>query len=441
LSPRRAPSRLGARGLLGALALSLGLQAQQDPAVVPVGGAAAAAVGVLFARGFDDDPEGQSGLAAVVAAARLEQGRRAGGELLASGLRVGGDYAIVFAVVAPGRLSEAVAFARAASGDGEALEDDALRLAIARAALAADDAEFLFPGDVLMTRARQRLGKGAPFARPPAGTARECSALTPAALRVALASPAPARFAALGAVGPEWEQALRGLPGGAAPCPARGQATCSARWGQRAMTEDVSLRADSPYLGAAFAAPGPPARAAFAVAVEVARARALRRFELRGRELFARAPLVRWSWLEADPIAMFYRRGEDPVQVLPGERGRAPIAAEVQATRGELEALLQDLRDRAPTEAELASARAALRRGLGLPTAGEATPWAAEPATYPGRVQLLLLRAHHDVDVRRVERVTGPEVADALAEALQPARASWHAIRPRARDGLGYRRR
>ena len=434
-------ARAAASLVVGVLGLALAARAQEAPIVHPVADAAAATVGVLFAQGFDDDPEDRAGLAAVLAAARLAQGRRAAGELLASGAKVGADYAIVFAVVGPEQRGAAAAFVRALFDDGAGLDDDALELAIARAALAADDAEHLYPGDVLRTRARRRLGGGEPFARPPAGHAPACSALTPAEVRSALAVRAPARVAALGAVEPAWARALAAASAAAVRCPPRGQAACTARWRQRAMTEDLSERADSPYVAAAVAAPGGDERAIFAVAAEVARARAFRQLPLRGRELFARAPFLKWSWLEADPIAVFFRRGADPVQVLPGERGRATVADELAATRGELESLLDDLRRRAPTQGELEAARRALRGRLLLPVPGGEAAWAGEPATYPGRVQVLLLRAHHGVDVARTEAVTGAQVQATLAAALAEERVSWHAVVPRPRDGLGYPRR
>ena len=63
---------------LSSLALCCATAAAQTPVtLLDVGGATATAVGVLVPRGFDDDPPGQSGLAAVAAAARLELGRRA----------------------------------------------------------------------------------------------------------------------------------------------------------------------------------------------------------------------------------------------------------------------------------------------------------------------------------------------------------------------------
>ena len=422
-------------------ALLLAPAAAQAPCIwLHLAGAETTAVGVLFARGFDHDPKGRSGLASVLAAARLEQGRRAAGELLASGMQVGGDHVIVFAVVHQDQVDRAAAFVDAARGDGAGLDDDALALAIARAALAADDSEFLYPGDVLMTRARRRLGSGNALARPPAGVATECIALTPAEVRRQLAVEVPVRVAALGHVDRDWIEAFEALRWPAAPPPADGAARASPPV-RRGMTEDVSSRADSPYVAVAFAAPPAGERAAFALGMEVARARAFGRFRLRGRELFARAPFVRWSWLHADPIVMFYRRGEDHVQLLPGERPDANIRDEVQATRRELEGLLDDLRALPPSRDELRAARTALRLRLALPGPGEQVPWASEPATLPGRLQVMLLREHHAVDVEKLDGITEDEVHASLIETLAADRASWHAMLPRNREGLGYRAR
>jgi len=361
--------------------------------------------------------------------------------MLASGAKVGADYAIVFAVVGADEVQRAVAFLAAVRGDGAGLDDDSLRLGIARAALAADDAEFLYPGDVLMSRARQRLGAGTALARPPVGRATECSALTPAVLRQRLAETTPLRVAALGVVDKAWLAAVSGMKWSKAACPARGLATCGEVGAQPQMTTDLSARSDSPYLGVAFGAPAGAQRATFALGVEVAKMRAFRGLKLRGRELFARAPFVRWSWLQADPIILFCRRGEDHVRLLPGQRQGASISDEVAATRRELAALLADLRGKPPTTTELEGARAALLGQLVLPGPEEQPAWASEPATLPGRVQVLLLRAHHDVDVEALEGVTAAQVGASLAATLALERASWHAVAPRPRDNLGYRRR
>ncbi|MEC8253176.1 MAG: hypothetical protein VX044_08185, partial [Planctomycetota bacterium] len=160
-----------------------------------------------------------------------------------------------------------------------------------------------------------------------------------------------------------------------------------------------------------------------------------------GRELFARAPFVRWSWLEAEPIVMLYRRGEDPVALLPGQRRRASVADEVAATRRELEALLADLRGRLPSGAELAAARARLLSSVALPGRGELADWVTEPATYPGRLQAMLLAAHHGVDAAALSSATAADVAQVLGAALAPANASWHVVAPRERARFGFRRR
>lgn len=433
------------RSLIGALwscMLLVGIAPSQSPCTwLHLDGADATAVGVLFPGGFDDDPKGRSGLAAVVAAARLEQGRRAGGALLASGAQVGADHAIVFAVVGRDDHRNAVAFLEALRGDGGDLDDDTLALAIARTALLADDAEHLYPGDVMRTRARRRLGAGTVLARPPRGVADECIALTPAIVRQRLAAETPVRVAALGVVDQRWIEAIGGLPWPQQPCAVAAPRVCQPPRRVPDRTEDVSARADSPYVAVAFAAPPPAQRPAFAIGVEIARARAFRRFDLRGRELFARAPFVSWSWLHQDPLLMLFRRGEDQVQLLPGERPAATVDDEVEATRRELQALLEDLRKLPPSPAEVATARAALRGQLALPGPGEAAPWAKEPATLPGRLQVLLLREHHGVDVAILDGITPEMVAKSLIETLQEQRASWHAMVPRRRDRLGYRRR
>lgn len=433
------------RGLVWRLAASVAAlspaMAQAPLVTHDVAGATSTAVGVLFSEGFDDDPSGRSGLAAVAAAARLELGRRSAGPLLASGAKVGADYAIIFGVFTADEPERAAAFAEAVCSADSSLDEDLLELAIARAALAADDAEFLYPGDVLLTRARQRLAAGTPGARPPLGRAAECSELRPRMVRQHLAAPPVHRVALLGVVSAEWRAAFQAQSRPTGVCPPRGDAVYLALDGQPSVTQDVSDRADSPYLAAAFAAPAVAQRAGFALGMEVAKARAFRGMKLRGRELFARAPFVRWSWLEADPIVMFFRRGEDQVQLLPGQRRRASVADEVAATRRELEGLLEELRERPPSAAELAAARSMLLASVALPQPGERAEWATEPATYPGRLQAMMLATHHRVDAAALAAATAEDVAAALRETLAASRASWHVVAPRERARFGFRRR
>ncbi len=442
LAAGRWPGRWSAfAALLLALLAAPARATSQQLALHPVAGATATAVGVLFPKGFDDDPDGRSGLAAALASARLAQARGACGPLLASGALVGGDFALVFAVLAPDRSGEGAAFLGGACGDGSGLADDALQLVVARAALAADDAEHLYPGDVLLTRARQRLFGGTPRSRPPAGRAQECMTLTPAQVRAALAVDVGARAAALGAVDEAWADALGAALRGVGPCPPRPPAAPQAGPASRPATVDVSARTDAPYVAAAFAAPGAAERPAFALGLEVARARAFARWRLRGQELFARAPFVRWSWLRAEPVAVVCRRGEDGVRLLPGQRPEASGEDEEAAVRAEVEALLAAMASTPPSAAELSAAREALRGQLGLPAPGAAAPWAAEPATLPGKLQALLLGAFHEVDVEALERVSAARVGEVMAAALGEGRSSYHVLAPRQRAGIGFRSR
>jgi hypothetical protein len=358
-------------------------------------------------------------------------------------MRIGNDYSLVFGVVPAGDASFALQFLStllAEQSADEILTDDFIALAVARAALAADDAEFVYPGDVLLTRARQHFGRGTSLARPPAGIAKALAKLTPAEVRKAMGVEIPVRMAVLGVV----DAAVINAIGSLAPKFAtrvRGEFVCPAPSAQREMTEDRNDRADSPYVSVAFALPADVDRAALAVGVQVATNRAFRRWRMRGMEQQARAPFVAWSWLHADPLLLISRRGENPARLLPGERPQALVLDEVRATTAELRAFLADLRTVPPSEAELGPARAALRSRLGLPEPGKNHAWASDPATLPGRLQVLLLAAHHGVDVARIDNADASEVHAAVKLVLQAECSSWHALLPAQDNVLGYRRR
>ena len=201
-------------------------QAQQQCAYLHVEGATATAVGVLWSHGFDDDDAQVAGLVRVVTACRLERVRRLVPDTLASGMRIGNDYSLVFGVVAAGDAKLASQFLStllAEQSAGEILTDDVVALAVARAALAADDAEFVYPGDVLLARARQHFGRATAFARPPAGIARAIAKLTPAMVRKAMRIDVPVRMAVLGVVDAALINAVRPL----APTLRRGFAASS----------------------------------------------------------------------------------------------------------------------------------------------------------------------------------------------------------------------
>jgi hypothetical protein len=429
--------------MLSVLLLAALLPAQQRCTYLHIDGATATAVGVLWSHGFDDDDAEVAGLARVVAACRLERVRRLVPDTLSSGMRIGNDYSLVFGVVAGGDAQLASKFLATLLSDqsaDEVLTDDVIALAVARAALAADDAEFVYPGDVLLTRARQGLGRGTALARPPAGIATAIAKLTPSAVRDALRFGTPVRVALLGVVDATLIDAIRPLSPTFA-VKTRGTLVCAQPRAVREMTEDRNGRADSPYVSAAFALPADVDRAALAVGVEVATSRAFRRWRMRGREQNARAPFVAWSWLQADPLLRFCRRGEHHVRLLPGERPQAMVPDEVRATTAELQLFLEDIRTVPPSETELGQARAALRSRLGLPGPGQKYAWASEPATLPGRLQVLLLAAHHGVDVAQIDNLDAAQVHAALKLVLQAERSSWHALLPASDNALGYRQR
>jgi len=173
-------------------------------------------------------------------------------------------------------------------------------------------------------------------------------------------------------------------------------------------------RVDGPLVSLAFAVPAGIDRAALAVAIEVARGRAARALRLRGGEARARTPLVSWSWLAAEPLVVFYRRGID------GADPAGPFA--------ELDALLADLVARPPTAAEYDIAVRTLRAesGFGSPPIGPALPgWA---------VSSLLVR-HRAIGPGDVDGVTAASAHAALRETCEPARGYRGGLVPAAVPG------
>ena len=207
--------RLGGVWPLAPLLLAaLPIAAQQPFAWQPIAGATATAVGVLWSHGYDDDPRDRCGLAHVLTHCRLERARAAVPGVAVSGMQVGGDYALAFAVVDGADGVRAAGFLRSLLDDvggAAAPTDDQLALWIARIALAADDAEYLYPGTVLRARVRRAVGVGTRLDRAPAGDAAAIAALTPADVRRAMVAPVAARGAALGAVTATMRQAIESL--------------------------------------------------------------------------------------------------------------------------------------------------------------------------------------------------------------------------------------
>lgn len=410
----------------------------QQPAGVPVQFVDEASDAVVLAVAFDGghDTDVQ---AAVLAECRLRAARSQAPKATVCGHRVVADTAVLFVVVAPGEWPLGERFLRALLATESPLDDDALQLAIAHCALQADDAAFLYPGDVLAGRARARLGAGRGFAGPLRGEPTAVAAIAPAQVRERLRAARPASVLVLGAVPPELRQALADVR--AAPPPPRRAAAgepapASAAGGNAAeLASEVHERIDAPFVAAAFLAP-PTVDAAFVLGVQVARARAQKRFGALRSGVLAHAPFVAWSWLAADPVVVFHRRGPDPIPRLPQEPPGRPSAVVAAATRQELVGLLEDLVTVPPTADELAAARAAVQveRGCEPMPAGQTTP----AAMLPGRAMARLLAARRPAAVANLDTVDAAAVHAAMAASCHPGRACWQALLPAARNDRAW---
>jgi len=382
-------------------------------------GATATAFALLWQHGFDDDADAVHGAARVLVECRLERARAAVPEATTSGFVVGPDAALVFVLVDATNHAAGLRFCAAAADDALPLPDDTIALAIARAALAADDAAWLHPGPVLQTLARRALLTG-PAARPAAGTPRALQSLDPSRIRELLRVAPGLRCLALGAVPAELRTAAAAWPNRERPRAPRARPAAASAGGLAAGAPVAHSRLDGPLVAAAFVVPDATPRAAFAVAIEVAKARAARRLPLRGREMLARAPLVEWSWAQDDPLVMFCRRGPDH--------------GEPAAANAELRALLADLRAVAPTPDELAAAV----RSLGAEALG-GPGLAAAPATLPRRATALLLAEWRGIGAADLAAVSA-DAARAAFASLGPDDAGWWgALVPASAPEPGWR--
>jgi hypothetical protein len=362
-----------------------------------VPGAGSVAFAVLWQHGYDDDVPGESGAVLALAECRLLRARRAVPEAVASGVQVGGDATVAFVLVPTAEAARGVAFCGALLDDTLAVDDDLVARAIARAALAADDAEWLYPGEVLASRARRHLLAGG-AARGVAGSAVAVQALTPARLRALLRQPVGVLAVGVGSVPAAVQQQALSLPLPPKPRHAQPSPPPIATAVDAAPVADVQPhpRVDGPFVAIAFVVPPAVDHAALAVAVEVARGRAARTLRLRGGEAQARAPLVAWSWLRGEPLLRFHRRGPD--------------GGEPDQPWGELDALLADLVERPPTAVECDTAVRTLRAEFGLvpPTA------AVDGAALPGWAMASLLARWRRIDEAAVTAVTAAAAHAAL---------------------------
>lgn len=382
-------------------------------------------VAAAFAGGYDDAP-----LQPALAEARLAAAAAAVPGVHKASLRIVGDAAVVFAVGAPGDAAVLERWLRVVLAPLP-VADDTLALAAARAARLADEAAFLYPGEVLASRARARLGGAAAWAVPLRGDPEALLAASPARLRQELERSAPSAVLVLGAIPQELRTALQdpttvpwpGVPSrdAAIPLPSSGVGTAG-------VAIERHERVDAPFVAAAFPVP-PGSNAALALGLEVARSRAARRFGARRSGVLARAPYVAWSWLDAAPIVVFHRRGRDPVDRWPGERLAHDANWAAAATATELCAFLDDLRTVPPTPSELVEARRGLLAELAMGPSEPAPP-PLPAALLPGRALAVLFGRHRGLDVDALARVGEAEVAVAMQALLAPERVSLHALLP-----------
>jgi hypothetical protein len=249
------------------------------------------------------------------------------------------------------------------AGGAGSLQEDALQLCRAAAALRADDAEWLFPGEVQRSRARRDGWTEECWRSSLFGDPRSVQALDVAALRARLNRPPPAAcsIVALGSVrDPQTiERAVSGWPrpkiagaGGKMPRWTAGEVDAGAV--QHPRVDAAFVAVGFSLGGGVFGPPlaqDPERLEAFlvsALAVEVLEARAFAMFRsFRGGEAAARAPFVDAAVQAGDPLVLLHRRGG--------------AGQPLDLPRGELLALLADLRERPCEPHEVAAAARVLQ--------------------------------------------------------------------------------
>ncbi len=425
----------GLRGLLFSIAAVEVLAAQQpegaafatlpsghELAVAVVKGQGADALAVAWPHPTASRPEARRGLAHAAALFRA----RAADLVLPPGAMTSfevGEDATVFAVVLDGealRLAPRWIGALAAAAAAVPAAADGLAVALARAALAADDAEWLYPGEIFASAARRAFG----FASL-RGSAAELQNLPPATFAAALASPpaAPLRVAIVGG-GTSRDAVAEALAAIAVATVAAGQESVAASAPNAAVVLPAPEwlphpRVDAAYCAAAVAAPRADIR--FALGIAVLRGRADSQFgDNRGRESLARAPFVQFDGLQGDPIVLFCRRS----------RG-----ALVDSARGEITSLLDGMLTVPPSGEELRRAQSLLLAEWAVP------PWspvqaqllAEVPPAMRARATALCwlrLRSLDGVVTAAITQATPETVHAAVAPCLAPARRWWTGLVP-----------
>ena len=418
--------------LLAAGCLGIALAPAQAPEVScrELPAADAVGVGICFAHGIAGPAElGPPGAAAVLANCRLLAARLRVPALQAGYVHVDDEVQAVVAVLPPGDLDAVRALQSAVFAADRILDDDAIAREIAGVALVADDAAFLFPGDVLWARARTALA-GLGSARGDAATLLE---LTPARVRELLRVPVSYSVAAVGAMSAGHRQQLQQIAWPPSPPVLPASASVPApRQGQPA--SELHPRVDAPFVGAAFVVPAAVSRPALAIGLEVLRSRGLRVGDgllPRGSEALARAPLVAWSWLHGDGLVRCHRRGLDPLRLTPNEpRPPDAVTAEVeaQAAADELRQWLSHAVGEPPSADEVAQARRTLVGELGLELAPDRV---LDAALLPAWTVVHLLGTRRGIDAAALAAVDAEAAHRALLQVLTEADSRWHTLLPK----------
>jgi len=405
-------------GLIVVLWLVTVGSAAQQPAAAPsssswsfdaVPGATSTVLVVAWDHGYDDDADGECGLARVLADCRLTWARQAVPEAGDTGVLVLGDVTLAYASL-PAGAPQLGAFAAALLDPAAGLTDDQIAVCLARAALGADDAAWFYPGSALESRARAALFAGQPAGRPVAGRAEDLQACTVARVRERLAAPVAVRGSLFGAPA----VALPPLP----RVPSVPRAVPVAVDASSGALNSKHPRLDAPFVAAAFSVPVGVGRRDWAMALEVARVRVARQLRLRGGEALARAPVVGWSWRSDEPLALFTRRGFD---------GDDPGVA-----RRELETLLEDLRTSPPNARELSSAAGGLAAEIAMP------PWdpdlakvlAGASGALVGRGIAVTLARWRGLDGADFRAVSADELHAVVRRCFAAHRALWLVLEP-----------
>lgn len=391
-------------------------------AVVRIAGAARTAVAVAVPLGYQHDPEGAAGLDAVAAAylAMRAQRQLPPGNLVRVEVL---DDCTLFSFA--GQVADTAALRRAvgvllggADGDADA---DALALARARQALAADDAEHVYPGLVLQSRALRALQRGTAAGHWLRGEPRQVQALDDLQVR---------RRAARFVGGAVWVAVVGDLDAAAwqaaGSWPPPPEPAAPVEPVVRTLPADGPWAQPLPGIGGPFVAcavPAPPPgpdTLAFALAIAVLQQRSALAFaQRRGHELQAQAPPCSYDWLRGDRVVVLTRRGAD--------------AAAVAAPRAELEQLLQQQATQPIAAAELQLAAQRLAAELALPPYPPALQQALQraPEALLPRARVLALsgRRQWPLDLpQQLAQVPLAAVQQAISTALDPDQRWWGAV-------------